>query len=63
MKINQNLDTNRRDFKRIGGPAIYGLRRWKEGILLPKMISDRAAWKHFNLSSSGNNLIGNGENC
>ncbi|VDN55899.1 unnamed protein product [Dracunculus medinensis] len=44
-------DTLKKDFECIGGPAIYGLRRWKKEWLplLLTMASDRAAWKRLTL--------------
>ncbi|VDN54464.1 unnamed protein product [Dracunculus medinensis] len=44
-------DTVRKVFERIGGPAIYGLRRWKKKwlILLSTLASVRAEWKCLTL--------------
>ncbi|VDN52670.1 unnamed protein product [Dracunculus medinensis] len=42
----------RKDFERIGGPAVYGLRRWKKDWLplLSTIASDRAVWKRLTLA-------------
>ncbi|VDN52825.1 unnamed protein product [Dracunculus medinensis] len=54
-------DTVRKDFERIGGPAIYGLRRWKKEwlSLLSTMASDRATWKRLTLVAVGASLTSN----
>ncbi|VDN56155.1 unnamed protein product [Dracunculus medinensis] len=54
-------DTFRKDFERIDGPAIYGLRRWKKEwlLLLSTMASDRIAWKRFTLVAVGTSLTSN----
>ncbi|VDN59415.1 unnamed protein product [Dracunculus medinensis] len=43
------IDTVRKDFEPISGPAIYGLKRWKKEWLLLMSASDHAAWKHLTL--------------
>lgn len=49
--IKTSTDTVSEDFERIGGSAIYGLRRWKKEwlLLLPAMTSDRPAQKYLSL--------------
>ncbi|VDN52342.1 unnamed protein product [Dracunculus medinensis] len=58
-------DTVRKDFERIGGPAIYGLRRWKKEWLplLSTMASDRAAWKRLILVAVGASITSNCGSC
>ncbi|VDN56429.1 unnamed protein product [Dracunculus medinensis] len=58
-------DTVRKDFERIGEPAIYGFRRWKKEWLplLSTMASDRAAWKRLTLVAIGASLTSYGESC
>ncbi|VDN52413.1 unnamed protein product [Dracunculus medinensis] len=45
--INTWTSTIRKDFERIRGPAIYGLRRWKKEwlLLLSTIASDCVAWE------------------
>ncbi|VDN53587.1 unnamed protein product [Dracunculus medinensis] len=56
-------DMVEKDFERIGGPAIYGVRRWKKEwlLLMSTTASDRAAWKRLTLVAVGASLTSNGE--
>ncbi|VDN54446.1 unnamed protein product [Dracunculus medinensis] len=62
-RANQDLDWYGQ--KRLDGPAIYGLKRWKKErlLLLSTMVSGRAACKFLTLVASGTSLTSNGKRC